>query len=444
MVKLGKRVRQTVAIDHGPMKTAKMAKGWPAFVQEMRSDGGWRIVLASALGYGTGLTALPFYTLGTFAIPLEEAFGWSRAQVQASLVAVTAATLAGGWLLGWLIDLKGVRRVALVSQLGLGAGLLALSFSGTSLVYWYAVWFLMALIGLGTGPIAWTRGIAGWFDGGRGLALALTLTGSGFVALFAPFLTQYLITNAGWRIAYVALAAIVLASVPVTVIFYPRASSRPTGPTSASPAQSAVEPASVVPDGLLLSQVLRGFRFWVILAGSVFIAFAMGGLIPNIVPLLVGKGLSPASAAAYIGLVGITIIPGRLLAGYALDRLWAPAVACLFLPLSALSCFILVQPITDGWILAGAFILFGLSAGAEFDLIPYLCTRYFGMRSYGRIYALQWTGFSTVAGMAPAIFGWSFDVTGSYAAVLQAGMACFLVAPLLLLLLGQYRPVEFR
>ena len=42
---------------------------------------GWRTLLASSMGNGSGLSGIPFYTFGVFVVPLVAAFGWTRGQV---------------------------------------------------------------------------------------------------------------------------------------------------------------------------------------------------------------------------------------------------------------------------------------------------------------------------------------------------------------------------
>jgi hypothetical protein len=39
---------------------------------------GWRSLLAAAIGNGSGLSGLAFYTFGVFVLPLVAAFGWTR------------------------------------------------------------------------------------------------------------------------------------------------------------------------------------------------------------------------------------------------------------------------------------------------------------------------------------------------------------------------------
>lgn len=408
-----------------------MAGRWRPFVDELRDDGGWRVVLAAAIGYGLGLNVLPFYTLGAFVVPLEEAFGWTRAQVQGALGFLVLATLLGGWGVGWAADRFGVRRVALLSQLGLGVGLMLLGLAPAALWYWYSAWFLMSLVGLGTSPIIWTRGIAGWFDAGRGLALALALCGSGVVALVAPAGAVMAIEAWGWRACYFALGVVVLlVGLPASFWVMPKSSVRPTAATRTA---AVIELA-----GLELREAARGHRFWVLAISSVILGFAVSGIIPNLVPMVVDRGIDSAVAASLLGVLGIAIIVGRLAAGVALDRLWAPFVAIVLLPLPAISCLLLVQGVTDYLVLAAAVTLLGFATGAEFDLVPYMVTRYFGMRRYGQIYAMQWIGWTVSAGVAPAIFGHVYDRTGTYEPILYAAALCFLVAPAMLLTLGRY------
>jgi MFS family permease len=405
------------------------------FVSELRSDRAWRVVVASGVGYGLGLTVLPFYTLGSFVGALETSFGWTRAQVQLSFACVTAATLAAAWLVGWLSDRYGVRPVAAIGQVGLAAGLALLAFAEGTLAYWYGVWFLMSVVGLGTSPIVWTRGIVGWFDKGRGFALALALCGSGVVALTAPTAMALLIEAIGWRQSFMALAGtVLLIGVTVTLGLFPAGNGRPGASGRAVAAQNLA--------GLTVKSALGSFRFWIILASSMAVGFAVGGLIPNLVPLLTARDLSPAVAASFVGVLGASVIVGRIAAGYVLDRMWAPLVACIFLPLPAIGCLLLASGTTDYWTIGLSVMLLGFATGAEFDLVPYLCTRYFGLRNYGRLYALQWTGFSVTGGIGPAVFGHVFDVTGSYASILIVSAIIYVASAAILLLLGRYPDFE--
>ncbi len=389
--------------------------------------GGWRVIVASAIGVGLGLSGLPFYTLGVFTQPLVAEFGWTRGQVQGALAFMMIGTLLASGITGWLADRYGARRVALCSQIGLALGLTGLALTPGDVTIWNLSWLAMAVLGIGTTPMTWTRAIASWFDKGRGLALGIALMGTGLTALTAPVITTHLIANFGWRSAYLILAAsVLLIAVPFVLWLFFEKDSTQTAHTHSSVS------------GLTLTEALRGYRFWLLIAGFAGISFGVGGLIPNLVPMLRDKGLSAVDAAFYSSIIGLNVICGRVAAGYLLDRLWAPAVAFVFLSLPALSCLLLTQDLTSPLVVGLAASLIGLAAGAEFDLIAYLCTRYFGMRHYTQIYAWQWVPFMLAAGFAPMVFGRVYDATASYNPALHLAAAGFAGGALLLLGLGRY------
>ena len=116
-----------------------------------------------------------------------------------------------------------------------------------------------------------------------------------------------------------------------------------------------------------------------------------------------------------------------------LDRFPAPYVALCTLVIAALGVVLLFffglgfAPI--------AVVLVGLAAGAEVDLIAYLCARQFGTRAYGTIYGWQYSVFVMGYGFSPFLMGLMRDASGNYntALVASAGVIAFagLLAPLL-------------
>lgn len=393
---------------------------------------GWRIVVAGAVGTAFGISALPFYTLGVFTKPVIAEFGWSREAFQLGFAVQMLGLLAVSWLWGGAVDRVGARRVALVSQLGLGLGLMGLSLT-TSLAHWYVAWGVVALLGAGTSPLTWTRGIAGWFDSARGTALGLALVGTGVTGFLAPMLVTPLIGAAGWRTAYAAMGlSVIVLALPVAWWLF-RDAAPPPGATKA--------PLM----GVDRRTALGSARFWVMLGVFTLVTFGVGGIIPNLVPLLTDKGLSAERAAGFAGLAGLAVVIGRVGAGFLLDRFWAPAVAVGFLVVPAVGCLVLAGETLPPPLMIGlSAALVGLAAGAEFDLVAYLVTRYFGMRHYGFLYAIQMGGLLLAGGLAPAVFGRVFDATGSYAPALHAAAAIFALAPLLLLTMGRYPDLARR
>jgi predicted MFS family arabinose efflux permease len=168
------------------------------------------------------------------------------------------------------------------------------------------------------------------------------------------------------------------------------------------------------------------------------IGSAVSGLIPNLVRLFALRGFNRADAAMMASATGLFVVVGRLSCGALLDRFWAPAVAGLYFLLAAAGCVELQMPglTSAGAVIAAAAI--GLTTGAEFDVMPYLAGRYFGVTRLGLAHGLISVMFFLGAGLGPLAFGRLIDLTSSYGCALAAGAGLFVLGSVLLLLLGRY------
>jgi MFS family permease len=409
--------------------------------QEFRR--GWRTLFASAVGNGSGLSGLPFYTFGVFVVPLVEAFGWTRGDVSGAASSLIVGTAITAPIIGSMIDRYGVRRVGLASMAALAFGYALLTQLGSSIAMFYAAWLAISLVGGGTTPVVWTRTVGVWFDRGRGFALGLALAGSGLASLFAPVLTNRAIAAWGWQGGYLALAAfILLVAVPLIAIFLqdrPPAAA-PAVATTAGAAAPADDRTEELP-GLTLDQALRTAAFWKIAIGFFFVSGVVAALIINLVPLLIDRGLARADAAAIASVMGIAVLGGRIGIGFLLDRLHAPAVARTLLALCAGGCVLLSLADLPGWAIALAVMSLGLAAAAEVDLVAFLSSRFFGMRSYGKIYGWQLTAFYLGAAIGPFAAGRAYDHYQSYLPVLYFAAGALLFGAIVTGTLG--RPPVF-
>lgn len=387
---------------------------------------GWQILFASFIGVTVGLTALPFYTYGIFLGPLQAEFGWSRGQVQLALLFQTIGALGMAPVIGWACDKYGVRPVALISMAAYTLALILLSLLTKNIFQYYGSLVLLGVFGAGTVPITWTRAITGQFVKNRGIALGIALMGTGLTGFFAPPIVTSIIEGHGWRQAYLAMAlAPGLIGLPIVYLFF-----RERKITSVT--------INRVLSGVQFSQALADYRFWIIAIGFFLLSFGIGGSIPNLFPIFVDVGYSPAQAAKFLGMIGLSVIVGRIVTGLLIDRIWAPAVSAVVMALPAISCYLLA---TGQLSLNNAYactILFGLAAGAEFDLIAYLAARYFGLKNYSKIYSLLYAAFALGAAAAPGIFGYMFDMNGNYNVIFMISGGLFIGASLLLLTLGSY------
>jgi MFS family permease len=127
--------------------------------------------------------------------------------------------------------------------------------------------------------------------------------------------------------------------------------------------------------------------------------------------------------------------------GYLLDRFFAPRLAAVFFGGVAVGIGLLWMSDTTATVLIGAFLV-GLGVGAEVDIIAYLISRYFGLRSFGQIYSFAFGAFLLAGALGPLLMGAGFDWTGSYRAPLAVFFIASLVATSLMTRLGPYRYYE--
>ena len=388
----------------------------------------WPVVLATAFGAGSGAVPLAFYSFGALVDPLQKAFGWSRAEITAAPLFLTIGGLLAGVIAGGLADRFGARRVVIWSQIALVFAFAAMSLLPPSLALFYLGYALIAVLGAGTMTMTWTRAITGWFVAGRGLALGLSLVGTGLIGALLPSYINWLIAGYGWQGAYIGLAALpLILGLPLTLLYFRE-------PEDAGAAGVAVTTKSN-DGGHLFGEALSTRCFWQMTLSLSIVAVAISAVNVHAVPLLTDRGIGAATAAALAGLIGLSVTAGRLVSGILLDHVRGPVVAFGMFLLPAVACILLINAGSNLWLCGLAIAIVGLAAGAEHDIAAYLCARYFGRMHYGKVYGLLYTLYGVGAGIGPLIAGWAVGTSGDYRPALYAGSAMFAVAALMILTL---------
>jgi MFS family permease len=370
----------------------------------------WLLVLVCAVGIGVGVSALPFYTQGLFIEAWTAEFGWTRAQASLGILGSTLALAAVLPFIGSIVDRYGLVTPVMISLLGLSLAYVMLGLFVQSIASFVMLAMLQAILGSASSPLAYTRAINAVFNKQRGLALGVALSGAGAAATFGPSLVSSAIDAFGWRGAYYAMALFTLVVGTVIVIVLARLKSAKTS------AQIDVQAAR---EGLKAAKASASY--WLIMAAIFCLSLGLGGLMIHFVPILLDIGLTTSEAVKIAGVIGIAVVLGRLLVGFAVDRIFAPhvAIAILF----ACICGVLALAVFGTVVAIPAAFVIGFSVGAEVDLIGYLVARYFGMHAYGQIYGRQYSTFLIATGLSPVILGAVRDATGSYSGSLFTAAA---------------------
>lgn len=398
----------------------------------MRDSGefgrGWRVVLASCIGVGTGLAPIPFYTIGVFIRPLSAEFGWRVDQILAALIVLTLTVLIAAPVVGMMTDRYGVRRVALASVTLFGLCFVLFALNPGSLILFYVNYALLALLGSGTLPITWTRAVNNWFNEKRGLALGLSLLSTGIFGSIAKLYANFMIGQVGWRLAYVGLAAFpLLIALPVAIAFFHDRDERSEG-----------DDAGVRHAGLTLRMALLTRQFWTMAISFIVMTLCVGGIIPNLEALLGSKGFDAGNAVGLASIIGVAVVIGRPVGGWLVDKIWAPAVAFVILSAPAIAFALLSGSAPSAPVAAFGVFLIGFASGVEYDVVAYLVSRYFGMQAYGAIYGSLYAAFALGAGSGPYLMGHIFTTEKTYDGALALGATVLVAGAALLLTLGRY------
>ncbi|WP_137822504.1 MFS transporter [Pseudomonas sp. D(2018)] len=392
---------------------------------------GWRILLLSVVGVAISINAALLYGFGTLVVPLEQAFGWNKSELQAAITFLFGGAVVSLQLVGWFNLRYGMKRMTVISLVLLSLGYLGTTQLSGSVWSLYLAFAILPLIGMGALAVTWTQLLSLWYDRNRGLALAIGLSGTGLTAAIIPRLMSWGIEQWDWRAAFIILALLnLLILLPVTLLWFKLSDG--TGKHGQDDSSSLVE----LP-GLSFREGMSSAKFWTCNLALALVISSIVGMVTSTVPMLQARGLSAAEANLIFSGFGIALIFGRMLIGYLLDRLWPPAVAAFSLALPAIGCLIYLGSTIEFGPLLLAAVLVGFGAGAEFDIAAFLVARYFGLREYGRLFGVH-QGLNTVASaLAPLLFALLLSHTGTYSAMLVYCLACSLVGPLLLLTLGR-------
>lgn len=395
-------------------------------------------------GVGLAVHAAPIltFTFGVFLKSFSQEFSWSRTQISLAITLVSLGVTLTSPFLGRLVDRRGARRVILPAVGLFGVGVLSLYFLSAHLWHFYAIFLFVGVVGSGTGPVAYSKVISQWFDQKRGQALGLAMVGSSVGMFLMPLLAQALISSVGWRSAYVVLGLLTLGiTLPVVGLFLTETPQlmglELGGETSAATAakQRESEP------GLSSREARHTTTFWVLVSAAFLVSASFVGCLIHLVPLLTDRGVSAQSAAVATSVGAGGALLARAGTGYLLDRFLASQLAAYFFCASALGIVLLWSGVVGGLAFAAA-VLVGLGQGAEFDILPYAVTRYFGLRAFGEIYGALFAAVTLGGAIGPLVMGVSFDVTGSYSLALLSFAGATFMAAGLMRGLGPYRVWE--
>lgn len=314
---------------------------------------GTLVALAALIGT---FATTPGQTVGVSAFidPIATDLGLARDSVLMLYSVGTFLGILTAPAIGRLVDRFGPRRliVPVVLALAGACGVMSLAWGAWSVAVGFVLLRATAIAGL---SLVSSQMVNLWFDRFRGRVTALALMGLALGGLVVPPFAEAVMRADGWRSAYLALGAGVLAiMLPVGLALY---RDRPEDPSSRDFGRARLaDPSRPSADGLTLGQAARTTVFWYLIALTLLVNAVNTALLLDHVRAMAQAGLDRSIAIALLGAVTTAQAIATLMSGVLVDRFGARPVGLLGLALlaSSVACIMIAPTLGNGLVYAMA------------------------------------------------------------------------------------------
>ena len=396
---------------------------------------GWVIVgtffLLNVAGQASGTL-----NFGLFVIPISEELGLSRQTIGWAQTGRLWAGGLSGVAIGWWLDRYGPRVPVLAAIAIATAGLLVLARVQSAAVLFGVLLALGASgwTGAGGSALFATVPVAKWFIRLRGRATGMVQLGLGVGGALLLPLTQMLISNRGWRAAWVVLAWFSAATLPLVLLLRRQpgdlglepdggparagrsrgnaparaAGDRPRRPASSEHAGTASE------DVWTLRGAARSPAMWRLCAAFAILGGLLGAASVHRVPHWVELGFSPTTVSIAFGIDAATATLSALAAGFVVERLPVRVVGGISCSLFCAALLLMV--VGRAWLplLLASTVLFGAGVGLNMVVQGVIWAQYYGWRFVGTIRGVVLPVTVLAGGLGAPLAGALRDASGSY------------------------------
>ena len=420
----------------------------------------------------TSVTLGTHAAFGVLLVALADGLGWGRSVIAGAIALTAVLWMLSSTPLGAAFDRWGPRWVYGGAALLAAAGL---AFAATTEAPWQLYLGMGVLAGIGMTPLranAQSVVVTNWFVRRRGLAVGVVASGVGVGVLVVAPLTQWVIDQAGWRAAFLALAALYLVGLaPLNALWQRRrpedlgllpdggrgaerdgrGSRESASSSSASPgrpvpgdgapgsggeASRAAGPRAPQPQGgegaggaqraagaghgrplagPTVRLAVRHPRFWILALGFVLGALPLQFLLAHGVAYLVDRGFTPGLAASVLGVSGAATAGGMVLWGYVVDR-WggeAAYTAGSLALMASIGVLFAVGPGREPLLYVYA-ALFALGFASRQGVMTTLAAAILHGPAFGTLMGILAAHIALGSALGPYLGGWVFDHSGSY------------------------------
>jgi len=389
----------------------------------------WRVVggLLMNLALGT------LYGWSVFVAPLEQRFGWRRADTSMVFTIAVVVFALSFVVAGRIQDKIGPFYCSLTGGILVSLGFFLCAYTA-SLTYLFVCFGVIGGLGNGFGYATPIPVMAKWFPDKRGLAVGLAVGGYGAgSAIFGPLAQLKLIPAYGLATTFQILGVIflVMTMVGAFLLKNPPTGYRPAGWTPAAASKTAATTYEFRPGEVLATPAF--YFMWV--------AYALGcsaGLmvISQLVPFARSMGIAAGALTTMTLVVGaVGNASGRILSGWISDKVGRINVLRIMIAISMVAMPVLYAVGGNVALLYLLVVAVYWCYGTQLSVNGAATADFWGTRNAGINYGMLFTAWGVAGIIGPRIGGTLFDKyhnyqSAFYTAAALAGIAliCELLA----------------
>ena len=399
---------------------------------------GWVIVAAffalNAAGQASGTL-----NFGFFVIPMAEELGLSRQAIGWAQTMRLWASGLSGILIGRWLDRHGPRGPMLLAIVVATGGLLLLARAESPAVL-FGVLLALGITGWTApagGALIATVPVSKWFIRQRGRATGIVQLGLGVGGALFVSLTQALISTRGWRSAWVTLAWLSAASVPLVLLLRRQPGDMGLEPDGARRGAAAGTPDPSEPVQWTLKAALRTASLWKLSGAFAILGFLLGAASVHRIPHWIELGFHPATVSLAFSMDAGAATIMALAAGFVVERLDARIVglvSCLCFCV-AVAVMAAAQMWAPPWtpLLLASTLPFGCGVGLYMVVQGVIWAQYYGWQFVGTIRGVVLPFIFLASGLGAPFAGALRDASGNYRSSWLLVSALALVAAALIL-----------
>ncbi len=388
------------------------------------------VIFAATFGCFLCVTPTIVAIMGVFLKPIAAEFGWPRSEVAGALTAVALGNAIAYPFAGRLADRIGPRRTALIGNVLLGLSILMISQVPAQPFIYYLAFIFAGAVGAMPSTMVFAKLIAEWFDKTRGLWMGFCGgVGNSTGAILFPMIGATLLAHYGWRTGFIGVGLLTLVGGFTVLFLFLRES-----PLRRQ--RALAEPVAL--EGTTYREAMRTARFWWIFSIVPLGAGCMTAMFSTIVPILTDRGVPLNGAIMVIQAFALTTLVVEPGMGWLADHTSTPRIIAPLFLIAAIGLWMLLHVHSEPMLLF-AGMLIGVGAGVEYTVMPYLLSRYFGLKEFGAISGIAYAGTLLFGALAPLYLNGMFDLVGRYDAAVYTIIGILIYSSAAILSFGPYK-----